>query len=221
MGYHVIVRNSEKGLISHYIKELDELADLEGLSKDTIIYKGEAHWTPMQMGEVEPYSKYLDEALRAGKKAEKLFERLCQEEGIIYERISQDQAHLKQYAQQSEGNVKRGDYLIRRPIQVEIEVKCFSLWKNAKQPFYYFDYCEFKGHQHMAKLTNLDILLAIFERKGDNPLPETLRMIPIRELTENKANGLIYNKKNKKWQIPASVMTPGFTLVTEKQPVKG
>lgn len=41
MGYHVIVRNSEKGLISHYITELDELADLDGLSKDTIIYQGE------------------------------------------------------------------------------------------------------------------------------------------------------------------------------------
>lgn len=49
MGYHIV--NLYNGNIEHnYVENIIELAYLKNIKEETIIYKGEKHWTPIKFG---------------------------------------------------------------------------------------------------------------------------------------------------------------------------
>ncbi len=67
----------------------------------------------------------------------------------------------------------------------------------------------------MANTTNTPVVFAIFTRNGRTALENSLRMIPLNELTppsrRNKA--IIYNQKIKCLQIPTTAMYPDFSYL--------
>lgn len=50
MGYHIIISNEQNGIDSQYIENIEELAFIDNLTTNTIIYEGERHWTPVSLG---------------------------------------------------------------------------------------------------------------------------------------------------------------------------
>src|SRR5687767_11773208 len=100
MGFHVIIRNSSAGLVHQYLEEMEDIAYLKGLTSDVIIYQGERHWIPVKMGESTLYKAFLDEGLRAGLRAQRVFQKICREKRFIAENLSQDKASFEQYRQE-------------------------------------------------------------------------------------------------------------------------
>ena len=74
MGYHIIIKSNEC-INRYYIENLDQLYDIEGIDKNSIIYQAEETWKPYLISEVDQYQKYIDRSFRIGVKAEKLFEK--------------------------------------------------------------------------------------------------------------------------------------------------
>lgn len=125
MGYHLI--NIVKGVLKHYyVSDLRDLLDRSDITKNTIIYQGEPEWIPKKMGEDTGYKLYVDEWSRVGLKAQILFKKLAEKEGLILEELSQDQDSFKSYTKAANRNsipIKRGDFLLRNAGNWEIEVK--------------------------------------------------------------------------------------------------
>lgn len=72
MGYHIV--NIKNDTIEHlYIENKIELAYLDTLTENTIIYQGEKHWEPVRFGNDPWYKNYTKDWFRAGLKAQELF----------------------------------------------------------------------------------------------------------------------------------------------------
>jgi hypothetical protein len=148
----------------------------------------------------------------AGERAEQYFEQLARAKGYVLEKVTQDK---KSFADWNNLSIKRGDYLVRNLQNLEIEVKCFSTRKFAGKDYYSIKYSHIKRHEEMANTTNTPVVFAIFTRNGRTALENSLRMIPLNELTppsrRNKA--IIYNQKIKCLQIPTTAMYPDFSYL--------
>lgn len=146
----------------------------------------------------------------AGEKAERHFEALCEGSGYITERISQDRRRFAQYAFNTQNRVKRGDYIVRNLSNAEIEVKCFSQRKYGSAACYRIEYRQVKRHEEMERLTGEPVIFAIFERRGRSVVENSLRMIPLKELTIRRRRGVFYDERIKCLCIPVDVMYPAF-----------
>jgi hypothetical protein len=146
----------------------------------------------------------------AGERAEQYFEQLARAKGYVLEKVTQDR---KSFADWNNLSIKRGDYLVRNLQNLEIEVKCFSTRKFAGKDYYLIKYSHIKRHKEMANTTNTPVVFAIFTRNGRNAVENSLRMIPLNELTppsrRNKA--IIYDQRIKCLWIPTTMMYPNFS----------
>jgi hypothetical protein len=143
----------------------------------------------------------------AGERAEKHFEQLSRSRGYILEKITQDR---KSYEELENLGVKRGDYLVRNLRNLEIEVKCFTKLKYSATECYAIAYSHIKRHEEMVKLTGEPVVFAIFERNGRDVVENSLRMIPLRELTGQRTNGIFYDSRIKCVCIPLTLMYQDF-----------
>jgi hypothetical protein len=148
----------------------------------------------------------------AGKKAEQLFEQMAYENGWTVEKIPQDRSSFDKYAKHSARGIKRGDYIVRNLRNTEVEVKCFSR-SRWRTPGYLLKYSHVKRHEGMQELTDTPVVFAIFERRGRNPVRESLHMIPLSALTGRRSREITYVQKNKSLHIPLASMYPGFELL--------
>lgn len=148
----------------------------------------------------------------AGRKAEELFAQLAYDNGWTVEKISQDRSSFDKYAMNSARGIKRGDYIIRNLRNTEVEVKCFSR-SRWRSPGYLLKYSQVKRHEGMQQMTESPVVFAIFERRGRNPVAESLRMIPLSALTGRRSREITYVKKSKSLHIPLTSMVPGFELL--------
>lgn len=146
----------------------------------------------------------------AGEKAERHFEELCGANGYIVEKISQDRGRFAQYAANAQSFVKRGDYLVRNLSNAEVEVKCFSKRKYGSTVCYRIKYSHIKRHQEMERLTGEPVIFAVFERRGRNVVENSLRMIPLRELTSRRHRAIFYDESIKCLCVPVDIMYPAF-----------
>lgn len=217
MGYHIIISNNTNRIDSHYIENIEELAIVDNLTQNTIIYEGEKHWTPVAIGADDKYSNYLKDWFCAGIRAQNLFKELAQNNQLIVEDISQDQESFKQYTDSAPTSIKRGDFLIRNARNIEIEVKCRTLYTACdatKSCYYKISFSETKKLDAMQKITGIPIIVAFFTRSGRQPLAETLKMISISKIMkEAKLKKVWYEEKNKDYCVPLSLMEDGFTLI--------
>lgn len=148
----------------------------------------------------------------AGRDAELLFEQLARERGWVIEKIPQDRAGFSKYAANSQGRIKRGDYIVRNLRNTEIEVKCFSR-PRGRTAGYLLHWSHVKRHEEMQNMTESPVVFAIFERRGRHAVPESLRMIPLSELTRGRSRAIAYIKKLKSLHIPLDSMYPGFEFL--------
>ena len=154
----------------------------------------------------------------AGIEAELEFEELSVNNGYIVEKIPQDKKSFQKYLQALGLNsenfkyIKRGDYLVRKPANLEVEVKCFTAQTDKYGNRYYtIKYREVKGLEALMEHTKTSICFAIFERNGRTFIPTSLGMISLKDVI-NKRNGITYEKTIKSMKIPESALLGGFFL---------
>lgn len=186
MGFHVILNNSDD-FKTTYVDNIDELIELE-LNDDTVIYEGRPEWKPIRLGENRDseFGKLVLDWCRAGKKAEKLFYQLLKDKYIL-ERITQDKKSINHYYKAMkragiEGEIKRGDFIIRDVFNLEIEVKCYDLSSGV----FKLDADSFEKHLNMKRLTGVPVLFAIFKRipNSDKVDGEDFYMISCRRIED-------------------------------------
>ena len=100
MGYHV-VNISDKRLSHEYVEDYEELAYLDFITEDSIIYQGEPHWNPFKVSDSEKYKHLAQGWFRAGIQAQELFKEQAIEKGYILEALNQDQKSFVAYTKNS------------------------------------------------------------------------------------------------------------------------
>ncbi|MDJ0835985.1 MAG: hypothetical protein QNK37_05665 [Acidobacteriota bacterium] len=241
MGYHIILKIEKEPrpesnhreeespeaitrLVHHYITDLDELRHFKDLTKESIIYQGEPSWTPALVGETKHCKLYTESNYRVGKKAEILFKEMCMKEGLIVEELNQTQESFKSYTNVAEEiPIKRGDFLIRNVGSLEVDVKCRSKLEDTGYPHYRLDVDHVDKHLNMEAFTKCPVVLAFFERNGEDPVEASLRMLSIREIEDRRADLEVrpwYDGKPA-FCLPLDMMRPRFQLIDDyKQSLK-
>ncbi len=188
MGYHVIIRKADS-IERHYINDIYDLVDIDGISQDTIIYQAEETWKPYLMTEDEKYNTFLNENYRAGIKAQRLFFRQAIEYKLVPEELNQNKESLRKYVNCAEGKqIKRGDYLIRNLNNIEIEVKARTFYNDKNGQYFTLEYCELKKLENMEKMTGSPVLFAVYHLIAKDPDPNSLIVITLDRILELNAD---------------------------------
>lgn len=215
MGFHLITKNID-GSINHYYKEcFDDLCDVPNITTDSIIYQGEPHWAPVTIGAHETYKHLTQEWFRAGIKAQRLFAQQAIERKWVPEPLPQDAGSFAMYQNAATGRVKRGDYLIRSA-NAEIEVKCLTFYRGH----IYLPYSHLKAHEGMFAITQTPVYFAIYERHGDSPDPQSLRMISAATVFQENNKSVGYDQVSKCLMVPLELTSAGFSIL-EKMHASG
>ena len=122
----------------------------------------------------------------AGERAEQHFQQLSELKGYVLEKIPQDKAIFGKYASNSQNRIKRGNFLVRNLKHLEIEVKCLTKRKYRATECYAVGYSHIERHEEMMSLTGEPVVFAIFERNDRDVVENSLKMIPLKELTERR-----------------------------------
>lgn len=173
MGYHIV--NLKDNEIDHkYVESKVEIAYLDNITEDTIIYQGEKQWNPISVGSQPNYRNYSKDWYRAGIKAQGLFKEQAKKEKLILEELSQDESSFQQYLIKEEYfAIKRGDFLVRNFGNIEIDIKCRSFYENKRNEIVFNFKCEdVKRHLNMETLTNTPIFIAVYQRNGHEVIKE-------------------------------------------------
>lgn len=218
MGYHII--NIIGNHIEHqYVESRTQLMYLDSITENTIIYQGEQHWTPVQVGKSE-FKDYCNDYFRAGLKAQEYFKIQAKENGLILEELYQDKNSFQQYLLTNEYlAIKRGDFLVRNFGNIEIDVKCRSFHNINKQLIFRFRCKDVDKHLNMQKLTNSPIIIAVYRRKGDNLKKEIPYFISIDEINKQKSQFKThYEEKDNTglcYEIPVNLTTQSFDYIKQ------
>ena len=73
MGYHIILKPKDADIRSVFVETLEELAGVDEISGDSIIYEGDAAWRPFKVGASEKFRNFSEDWFRAGIKAQRAF----------------------------------------------------------------------------------------------------------------------------------------------------
>lgn len=222
MGFHVI-NIIENKLIHYYANNTVELAKLE-INEDTIIYQGESHWIPEKVKDSKEYSLFSNGWYRAGIKAQELFKEQAKNKNIILEELYQDQESFKSYIDTAKSiPIKRGDFLIRNILNLEIEVKCRTFYSCGDQIVFNFKVDQYYKHKNMMEFTKSPIIIAVYKNVNNSPLPESLIMFEIDWIKKNSLDIIDVKNVGKCFQIPIGKTYEGFKLIEkyrEKQQQK-
>lgn len=211
MGYHLIIKHADGSITPKYSETFDGLAEHSNISADSIIYQGEQHWSPVVVGQDERYKNFAEEWFRAGIKAQKLFKSHAIAHGLMIEELSQDTDSFKAYTSNADVLIKRGDFLLRNVRNIEVETKCFSFYNDS----FYIEYTDVKRHENMQNYSGSPVVLAIYERNGDTPIPNSLRMISIQNILEENNKSVKFDDKSKCFIVPLALTKQSFSLIDE------
>lgn len=216
MGYHLIIKHPDGTITSKFSATFDGLVEYADISADSIVYQGEQHWSPVVVGQDERYKNLAEDWFRAGVKAQKLFKSQAIDHGLMIEELSQDIDSFKAYTSSADVLIKRGDFLLRNVRNIEIETKCFTFYNDS----FYIEYTDVKRHNNMQNYSGSPVVLAIYERNGDAPIPGSLKMINIQTILEKKNKSSIkYDDKSKCLIVPLALTKQGFSLIDEVRQV--
>jgi hypothetical protein len=216
MGYHIVNLNS--GNIEHkYVENEIDIVYLDNIREETIIYKGEKHWTPIKFGNDPKYKNYTKDWFRAGIKAQELFKKQAKEEKLMLEELFQDKKSFQQYLINDEYlAIKRGDFLIRNYSNIEVDVKCKSFYEDFKGDLVFdFKCSDVERHLNMQSLTKSPVVIAVYKRDGDEVIKTQPSFFSI-ELMDF----FTLNKKDMKpentgfcYQVPLNKTILGFDFI--------
>lgn len=154
--------------------------------------------------------------LAAGLKAEKIFAQQALQNRWLLEKIPQDKENFKRYKEVASDPVKRGDFICRNCNNLEIEVKCKSVYSKKSTKVFLIEYSQIKRHMEMNKLTDSKTIFAFYERNGSSVVENSLRMVDLDFLqsTHDYKKGRLYNAKLKCVEIPFKYTRPGFEVLS-------
>ncbi len=216
MGYHIV--NLKDNEIEHYYVDTEiEIAYLDNITKDTIIYQGEKQWKPTRVGNESHYRNYSKDWYRAGIKAQELFKKQAKEEKLVLEELFQDESSFQQYLITEEYfAIKRGDYLVRNYGNIEIDIKCRGFYKNKQKDLVFNFKCEdVERHLNMETLTNTPIFIAVYQRNGGEVINETPFFFSISGTDFSIFEKVYVNAENTGfcYQIPLSKTEQNFDFI--------
>lgn len=217
MGYHII-NITDNDIKSVYIKDIKELMYLDTITEDTIIYQGEQHWTPLQIKDTELKNYCLD-WYRAGLKAQEYFKIQAKEEGLILEELNQDKESFQQYLVSDKYiEIKRGDFLVRNYENLEVDVKCRSFrYLSDGELSFRFSCKDVEKHLNMQEYTQTPIIIAVYQRNGDNfkkGIPFFISIDRIKELSSSLEKVLVKNV-GECYEIPLRLTVQSFDYIID------
>lgn len=216
MGYYVIIDPECFPMQYTYVEEYDDLIKIEGINKKSIIFSGSPDSPPQQVGISIKYHDLAQDWYRAGLKAQRVFAKLAEWRGLVLEELSQDPESFKAYTRGIKERVKRGDFLIRNCGNIEIEVKCRTFYGKGEQKYFFFSEQDLKKHLNMEKVTKTPVVVAVFQRKKDIPLENSLCMISIDHIHElSKLSEREKQDYGYVYRIPLKETVAGFDLIQE------
>ncbi len=213
MGFHIV--NIENGVLKKdYVDSFYELAYIDFITQNSIIYQGEKHWEPVKVSESRKYQHFSKGWFRAGIQAQELFKKQAIDNGFILEELNQDQKSFKLYTPNAQKkSIKRGDFLIRNYANIEVDIKCrgFRTSNNKK----YFDFkCEDAiKHQNMMSFTNTPILIAVYENRNNKPVSDNIYFFSIQALISSSLEKHYRKGIGNCYKIPISFTNKGFNFI--------
>lgn len=218
MGYHIVNLGNDE--IEHtYVKTKMEIAFLNNITDDTIIYQGEEQWKPVRVGNESNYKNYSKDWFRAGMKAQEVFKKQAKLEKLMLEELFQDERSFRQYLIKDEYfPIKRGDFLIRNFGNIEIDIKCRRFYEDRQKIIVFNLRCEdVKRHLNMQSLTNTPIFIAVYQRNGDEVIEETPYFFSISETDFSEYNKIYVKADNTGYcyQIPLGKTEQNFNYIKD------
>ena len=212
MGFHVVNITNNK-LVHEFVEEYEELAFLDFITKDSIIYQGESHWNPFKVSDSERYKHLSKRWFRAGIQAQELFKEQAIEQGFILEELNQDKKSFVAYTKNSKNiPIKRGDFLIRNFGNIEVEVKCRGF--KEKGQFFDFKCSDVEKHLNMQDFTNTPILIAVYENRNFKPVSERIYFFPLSLFNDNPDIKVNYREGiGDCFKVPIKKTVKGFDLI--------
>lgn len=217
MGYHII-NITKNGIKSEYVEDIKGLMYLDTITEDTIIYQGEPHWTPLQIKNTELKSYCID-WYRAGLKAQEHFKTQAKKEGLILEELMQDKVSFQQYLVSDKYiEIKRGDFLVRNYGNLEVDVKCRSFrYLSDGELSFRFSCRDVEKHLNMQEYTQTPIIIAVYQRNGDNfkkGIPFFISIDRIKELSSSLGKVPVDNVGDC-YEIPLRLTIQSFDYITD------
>lgn len=216
MGYHIVnIKNNE---IEHkYVESKIEIAYVDNITEETIIYQGEKQWNPIRVGSESNYRNYSKDWYRAGIKAQELFKKQAKKEKLVLEELFQDESSFQQYLITEEYfAIKRGDFLVRNFGNTEIDIKCRGFYENKQKDIVFNFKCEdVERHLNMETLTNTPIFITVYQRKGDEVIQETPYFFSISGTDFSQFDKVYVRAENTGYcyQIPLSRTNQNFDFI--------
>lgn len=213
MGFHIVDRITPDQLGHRYLDSPADLGAEESLAEWALVFEGEQDEMPIRVGEHASLQKYTNRCWRIGRKAELLFYEQASELFLVSP-LDQRPEYLRPYLKLNRATqyLKRGDFLLR-DVGVEVEVKCRSIITFRGVSAIRFSYAEMCGLRNMEMLTGDPMFLAIYLREADRPIPESLRMIRLRDIMCADRSAVRYCRKTKSLVVPISLMEPRFDVL--------
>ena len=213
IGFHIV--NIENGILKKdYVESFKELAYINFITKDSIIYQGEEQWKPVKISESEKYKHFSEGWFRAGIQAQELFKEQATENGFILEELNQDQNSFKSYTLNSEKKpIKRGDFLIRNYANIEVDVKCRGFWKDNGESYFSFKCEDAEKHKNMMGFTNTPIIIAVYQNVNNKPVDNNIYFFAIDTLLSSDLNTHFRKKVGECYKIPVSFTQKGFDFI--------
>jgi hypothetical protein len=153
-----------------------------------------------------------------GIKAQHVFIQQAQACGLALLEIDQSQESFKSYTNVAKCSVKRGDFIIRNAGGIEVDVKCKTFKREKGERYFHFDVDDFEKHANMtAAITNAPVLIAVYERLGDNVNEEQLFMFEIEDMKKhvNTFKVIDHPEYGKSYLIPIGKTKKGFKLIEQ------
>lgn len=216
MGYYLINRDDPDKPFSQYVERIEDLIyHIKGDINDAIIVSGKKKSQPFFLRDSEEYKNLCSEKLRNGILAQEIFKKEAIKRSFMIEDIPQDQTSFISYNIIDSFTVKRADFVIKNCKDIEVDVKCLSMYTTNSIQYFYIRYHEIKKLERMNSLIDKKTVLAIFKQHSIQADEDSLKMIELSTIHKENNRSVIYDKNTKCFKIPLDLTTPGFKLLEE------
>jgi len=137
----------------------------------------------------------------------------------MLEELFQDENSFQQYLINDEYfAIKRGDFLIRNYGNIEIDIKCRSFYKDKQgQKVFNFKCDDVERHMNMQSLTKSPIIIAVYERNGDEVIGKTPYFFSIEQVDFSTLQKIYIKSENTGYcyQIPLKITSADFKFIKD------
>jgi len=215
MGYYLINTDEVTKPFSVYVDRLEDLIyHIEGDIKDALIVAGSKDSKPFFLKDSKEYKNLCEEKFRNGYLAQEIFEKAAKNQKFMIEAIPQDIESFSNYNIIDSFTVKRADFIVKNCKDIEVDVKCLSLYTINKTEYFYIRYHELMKFQRMNSLIDKNTVLAIFDQKKiRSEKDDCLKMIELSTIFKENKKSVVYDESTKCFRVPIELATSGFEIL--------